>query len=69
MELEPEMPALSAEPVQEMARLAGLELDLERARALVPALEPVFDGDTAIAKLNLGTLTAVGNPWPEVNNG
>jgi hypothetical protein len=69
MELEPEMPALSAELVQEMARLAGLELDLERARELLPALEPVFDGDTAIAKLNLGTLTAVGNPWPEVNNG
>jgi ribosomal protein L12E/L44/L45/RPP1/RPP2 len=59
---------LTAEAVQEMARLAGLELDLERARALVPALEPVFDGDAAIAKLKLGTLTAVGNPWPEVNN-
>jgi hypothetical protein len=60
---------LTAEPVQAMARLAGLELDLERARALVPALKPVFDGDVAIAKLNLGTLTAVGNPWPEVNDG
>ena len=63
------MVRLSAEPVQQMARLAGLELDLERARELLPALEPVFDGDTAIAKLNLGTLTAVGNPWPKVNNG
>ncbi len=63
------MPALTAELVQEMARIAGLELDLERARALIPALEPVFDGDAAIAKLNLGTLTAVGNPWPEVNDG
>ena len=63
------MVRLSAEPVQQMARLAGLELDLERARALLPALEPVFDGDTAIAKLNLGTLTAVGNPWPEVSDG
>jgi hypothetical protein len=63
------MPALTAELVQEMARLAGLELDFERARDLLPALEPVFDGDTAIAKLNLGTLTAVGHPWPEVSDG
>jgi ribosomal protein L12E/L44/L45/RPP1/RPP2 len=60
---------LTAEAVQEMARLAGLELDLERARTLVPALEPVFEGDQEIAKLNLGTLTAVGDPWPEVNDG
>jgi hypothetical protein len=59
---------LSAELVQEMARLAGLELNIERARELLPALEPVFAGDTAIAKLNLGTLTAVGNPWPEVSD-
>jgi hypothetical protein len=60
---------LSAELVQEMARLAGLELDLERARELLPALEPVFAGDAAIAKLNLGTLTAVSHPWPEVSDG
>jgi hypothetical protein len=60
---------LSAELVQRMARLAGLELDLERARALLPALEPVFDGDVAIVKLDLGTLRAIGNPWPEVNDG
>jgi hypothetical protein len=60
---------LSTELVRDMARLAGLELNLERARALVLALEPVFAGDAAIAKLNLGTLTAVGNPWPEVNDG
>jgi hypothetical protein len=59
---------LSAELVRNMARIAGLELDLERARELLPALEPVFAGDTAIAKLNLGTLTAVGNPWPEVSD-
>jgi hypothetical protein len=63
------MPALTAELVKEMVRIAGLELDLERARDLLPALEPVFDGDAAIAKLNLGTLTAIGNPWPEVNDG
>jgi hypothetical protein len=63
------MPALTAELVKEMVRIAGLELDLERARDLLPALEPVFDGDAAIAKLNLGTLTAISNPWPEVNDG
>ena len=63
------MPRLMAELVQQMARLAGLELDLERARDLLLALEPVFDGDAAIAKLNLATLSAVGDPWPEVNDG
>ena len=62
------MPELTAELVREMARLAGIELDLERARALLPALEPVFSGDAAIAKLNLGALSAIGNPWPEVED-
>ena len=63
------MAKFNAELVREMARLAGLELDLERARALLRAIQPVFDGDAAIAKLDLGTLPAVGNPWPEVNDG
>jgi hypothetical protein len=58
---------LTPELVREMARLAGLDLEIERARELLPALEPVFDGDVRIAALDLGTLTAVGNPWPEVD--
>ena len=61
------MRELSAELVLEMARLAGLEISLERARALIPALQPVFDGDEAIIKLKLGTLSAVGDPWTEAS--
>ena len=56
---------LTAELVLEMARLAGLELDLERARTLIPALQPVFEGDAQIAKLELGKLTVVGKPWED----
>jgi hypothetical protein len=63
------MPSLSPELVLEMARLAGLEIDLERATELIPALQPVFDGDVAIAKLKLGTLSAVGKPWTEAEDG
>ena len=61
------MRGLSAELVLEMARLSGLEISLERARALIPALQPVFDGDEAIIKLKLGTLSAVGDPWTEAS--
>ena len=60
---------LTPELVQDMARLAGITLDLERARLVVPALEPAFDGDAKIAALGLGRLSAVGNPWPEVDDG
>ena len=56
---------LSAELVLEMAGLAGLKLDLERVQALIPALQPVFDGDAQIAKLELRTLTVVGKPWED----
>jgi hypothetical protein len=63
------MQALSPELVLEMARLAGLEISLERAQDLIPALQPVFDGDAEIAKLKLGTLSAVGTPWAEVDHG
>lgn len=56
---------LTAKLVLEMARLAGLELDLERARALIPALQPVFEGDAQIAKLELGRLSVVGKPWED----
>ena len=61
------MPALSGELVLEMAQLAGLEISLERAQELIPALQPVFDGDAQIAKLKLGTLSAVGDPWLAVS--
>ncbi len=63
------MPALSPELVLGMARLAGLEISLERADDLIPALQPVFDGDAEIIKLKLGTLSAVGKPWTEAEDG
>ncbi len=63
------MRGLTPELVQDMARLAGIALDLERARVVVGALEPAFDSDEKIAALGLGTLSAVGNPWPEVDDG
>lgn len=63
------MRSITPELVREMARLSGINLDMDRAVSLVPALEPVFDGDAAISRLNLGTLTGVGTPWPEVDDG
>jgi hypothetical protein len=63
------MRELSAELVLEMARLAGMEISLERAGDLIPALQPVFDDDAAITKLKLGTLSAVGKPWTEAEDG
>jgi hypothetical protein len=65
MPLEP----LTPELVREMARVCGIDLEIERAKNLIPALEPVFDGDAKISSLDLGTLTAIGNPWPEVDGG
>ena len=56
---------LTAKLVLEVAHLAGLELDLEHARALIPALQPVFEGDAQIAKLELGRLSVVGKPWED----
>lgn len=59
------MRSLTPELVREMARLCGVTLDLERAKALIPALEDGLEGDEAITNLGLGTLSAVGNPWPQ----
>jgi hypothetical protein len=59
---------LTPELVYQMASLAGIDLEIERARDLIPALEPVFEGDEKIAELDLHTLSAVGNPWPEVDD-
>ncbi len=56
---------LTPELVLEMAGLAGLELNLERAQELIPALQPVFEGDAQIAKLELGTLSIIGKPWED----
>ena len=54
---------MRAELIRDMAALCGLELPLERATALIPALEPVFGGDAAIIALELGTLSPLETPW------
>ena len=54
---------MNAELIRDMAALCGLELPLERATALIPALEPVFGGDAAIIALELGTLSPLETPW------
>lgn len=53
MKSEPATPQITAEQVRETARLAGLELSLERAAELVPALGAILRGDAAIAGLRL----------------
>lgn len=71
MESEPEMktPELTAQIIQEMARLAGLKITLERAEELLPALEPIFQGDAELVRLRLGALSPVGSTWPEAEHG
>ncbi|WP_420593740.1 hypothetical protein [Deinococcus sp.] len=60
---------LSAELVQQLVRLSGLNLDLERAAGVALALRPMLDGDAKIAALNLGTLSPLGLPWPDGERG
>jgi len=59
MKPEPTFPPITAEQMQQVARLAGLELPLERAAELVPSLEPILRGDAVIARLELGS------PWED----
>ena len=56
---------LTADVVQQVTALAGLNLTPERAAALVPGLLPIFRGAAGIAALDLGTLSPLGAPWPE----
>ncbi len=54
---------MNPELIRGMAELSGLSLSVERAAALIPALEPVFAGDALVAALGLGTLSPLGLPW------
>lgn len=54
---------MNAQLIRDMAALCGLELPLERATALIPALEPVFSGDAQIIALELGTLSPLETSW------
>ena len=54
---------LDANFIRQIARANGLELSLERAEALLPALRELLTVDAQIAKLPLYTLAAIGQPW------
>lgn len=56
---------LTPELVQQISGLAGLELTLERAAEILPALKPSFEGDAGLAKLGMGNLSPVGSTWSE----
>ncbi|WP_344983839.1 hypothetical protein [Deinococcus rubellus] len=56
---------LTAELVQHLTLLSGLDLSLERAADLLPQLAPMLAGDAEIAALDLGTLSPLGPTWPE----
>jgi len=58
----PERP-LTPKLVAQMAQLAGLSLSLERSAELLPVLEGLFEGDTKIRALELGSTPAVGPTW------
>ena len=60
----PEM-RLTPKLIAESARLAGLNLSLERAAELLPVLEDLLAGDAKIAGLGLGNLPVVGPTWAE----
>ncbi|MFC4455369.1 hypothetical protein [Deinococcus sonorensis] len=64
MTVSPLPPAL----VQALARLAGLDLTLDQAAELTPLLQPLLVGDRQVARLDLGTLSAVGSTWPQASH-
>ena len=54
---------IDAAAVQQMAACNGVQLDLDRAAALVPFVHGLLEADARLAALNLGTLPAAGPPW------
>jgi hypothetical protein len=56
-------PDLNVAMLQKLARLAGLELDAERATALLPDLLALARADRRLAALDLGAAPASGPPW------
>ena len=49
--------------VQRMAAYNGVQLDPDRAAALVPFVQGLLEADARLAALDLGTLPAAGLPW------
>ena len=53
----------SAKDVQVRARAAGLELDAERAGALVAVCTALSEADRRLGALPMGESSAAGPPW------
>lgn len=54
---------IAAAAVQQMAAYNGVQLDPDRAAALVPFVQGLLEADARLAALDLGTLPAAGLPW------
>lgn len=54
---------IDAAAVQRMAAYNGVQLDPDRAAALVPFVQGLLEADARLAALDLGTLPAAGLPW------
>lgn len=53
----------TAEDVQALARAAGLELDAERAEALVPICKALVEADRRLRALPMVESASAGPPW------
>ena len=54
---------IDAAAVQRMAAHNGVQLDSDRAAALVPFVQGLLEADARLAALDLATLPAAGLPW------
>lgn len=54
---------VDVQTVRQLARLAGLDLTVDRAAELVPALKAMLKTDGRIVDLGIETLPATGLPW------
>ena len=54
---------LDASTLQQLARLAGLELERDRAERLLADFVALIEADRRLAALDLGDCAATGDPW------
>jgi Asp-tRNA(Asn)/Glu-tRNA(Gln) amidotransferase C subunit len=52
-----------ASTLQQLARLAGLELEHDRAELLLADFVALIEADRRLAALDLGDCAATGDPW------
>ena len=52
-----------ASTLQPLARLAGLELERDRAERLLADFVALIEADRRLAALDLGDCAATGDPW------